>query len=349
MRPRYVHYDLERGFIHNWLVAGPQTIPIELEEIQGYQLKQQLAKRYYQTKSGITQIPVERGPLDKGLFQVGDYSGSWNYYACREDHFVENSGVYPARQYLRSWAYTQLDSKKAQEVLLVLSTHGPADLWLNGLHVQRQEHFFDQNPGSIHCRVPLKAGVNRILVRFEAVAIWECPYAMALRVCKLTDDPISKVEPYQTRDGIRVSIPTLIEALSRRNKFERVAAVTYIAQDVFEGGEQIRLHWPEELEQSSSAVIRLMTPAGQIYAEATVEGTAGDTVFLGLPHQLPAGPYRVFMMPLAWEYYDHDLRITREIPLWNLGRIQYSITPYGTYEERRQEALISAAQSTGLF
>jgi len=54
-------------------------------------------------------------------------------------------------------------------------------------------------------------------------------------------------------------------------------------------------------------------------------------------------------MPLAWEYYEHDLRITREMNLWSLGRNQYSANPYGTYEERRQEALISATQWTGLF
>ena len=44
-----------------------------------------------------------------------------------------------------------------------------------------------------------------------------------------------------------------------------------------------------------------------------VDGTAGDQLFLQHPRQIPAGPYRIFMMPLAWEYYEHDLRITREI------------------------------------
>jgi hypothetical protein len=349
MHSRNVHYKLEHGFIDNWLVAGPQTIPVELAQFKGDNLRQQIAQHYYESASGIMQTPIERGPLTEGLFQVGDYSGSWSYHACREDHLVDHSGFYPAPHYLRSWAYTQLTSKTTQEVLLVLTIHGPADVWLNGQRIQHLEHFYEQQPGSVPCKVLLNKGVNKILVGFEAVAVRECPHAMALQVCKLAGDQVSNGEPYQARDGILVSIPTLIQAISRRNKFERAAAMTYIAQDVFESDEQIQLRWPEVLKQSSPAVIRLMMPTGKIYAEATVDGTAGDQVFLGIPSQIPEGPYHIFIMPLTWEYYDHNIRITREVNLWSLGKSRYSATPYGTFAERRQEALLSATQRTGLF
>jgi hypothetical protein len=349
MRYRYVHYDLETGFINNWLVAGPQTIPVDLPSFHGEDVRGQIARRFYESASGITKTPVERGPLTKGLFQVGDYQGSWSYHACRGDHLVEHSGVYTTPHYLRSWAYTQLPCKSAQEVLLVLTTHGPADLWLNGEHLQRQEHFFEQHPGGLPFKVLLKKGANKLLVRFEAVALQECPHAMALQVCKLTDGQITTpAEPFPARAGIHVRIPTLIEGISRRNKIEKANQAVYILQDVFEGGDPIRLYWPEDLEDSP-AVIRLQTPTGHIYAEATVDGTAGDQVFLSFPHQIPAGPYRILMMPLAWEYYERDLRITHEISLWSLGRSQYSTTPYGTYKERRQEALNNAANHEGLY
>jgi hypothetical protein len=285
--------------------------------------------------------------LTAGLFQVGDYSGSWDYYACREDHLVEKSEVYLTAHYLRSWAYTQLDCKSGQDVSLVLFAHGPADIWLNDQHVLRHAEFHGQEPGSTSCKVQLQEGVNRILVRFEAVAIRECPYAIALQVCKLTQDEGAR--PCSRKDGIRVSIPTLIEAIARRGKFERAAAQTYITQDVFEVNDQIRLHWPADLKKSAAAVIRLMKPTGQIYAEATVDGTAGDQVFLQRPLEIPEGPYRILMMPLAWEYYERNLRITREVSVWNLGRNQHSAMPYGTYEARRQEALVSAARREGLF
>ena len=88
MRVRNVHYNLQNGFIHNWLVAGPQAIAIEARQFKGDNIRQQIARHFYTSDSGITETPVERGPLTEGLFQVGDYKGSWEYLACREDHLV---------------------------------------------------------------------------------------------------------------------------------------------------------------------------------------------------------------------------------------------------------------------
>ena len=215
MPTRSAYYDLERGFVHNWLVAGPQAMPVDLDRFQGDNFRQQVASYYYESQSGITQTPVERGPLTAGLFQVGDYAGSWEYYACREDHLVEKSDVYLTPQYLRSWAYTQLDCKAGQELALVFFTHGPADIWVNDQHVFRYEEFHGQQAGRVTVRVRLQKGVNKILARFEAVAVRECPYAIALQVCKPTEGSITRLRPCQVRDGIRVSIPTLIEAIAR--------------------------------------------------------------------------------------------------------------------------------------
>jgi len=94
MRVRNVHYNLEHGFIHNWLTAGPQAIPVELSQYSGEDIHQQIARHFYKSDSGVTETPVERGPLTEGLFQVGDYHGSWSYISCREDHFVEHCGSY---------------------------------------------------------------------------------------------------------------------------------------------------------------------------------------------------------------------------------------------------------------
>ena len=350
MRVRNVHYNLEHGFIHNWLAAGPQAIAVDSAQFKGDNLRQQIAGHFYESDSGINETPVERGPLTEGLFQLGEYKGSWEYLACREDHLVDHSGSYSSPHYLRSWAYTQLKSKTAQEILLVLTTHGPADVWLNDQHVHRQEHFYDQQPQSISFKVSLNQGTNKMLVRFEVVAVQECAYAMALQVLGSGEGESSgRAKTHPAKLGIEVTIPTMIQSISRRNKFEQAAAITYLTQDVFEADNQIRLHWPDDLKYSSAALVRLMTPTGQIHAEANVDGTAGDQLFLQHPRQIPAGPYRVCMTPLAWEYYEHDLRITREVNLWSLGRSRYSAAPYGTYDERRQEALISATQWTGLF
>lgn len=350
MRYRYVHYNLEHGYVHNWLVAGPQEIPIHLEQYKVENIQQQVERQFYKPASGITQTPVERGPLDKGLFQVDDYSGSWNYIACREDHLVDHSRVYPYPVYLRSWAYTQLPCKAAQEVLLILTSFGPADIWLNGQHIHRQELFSEQQSFSTLFKASLVEGINKIIVRFESVAIRPCAYAIALQVCKLVkEQPNDPLEPYPLEAGIHVTIPSLIQAISRRNTFERVSATTYIPQDVYEGGGPIYLHWPADLDESSFTTVRLIASNGQFYAEADVDGTPGDKVFLGYHYQVPEGPCRIVLMPRPWEFYDKNTRITREIPLWNLGRSRYSASPYGTYAERCQEALVSAAQRSGLF
>ena len=349
MRPRHVHYDLEHGFIHNWLVAGPLASPVEMQQFQGENIRQQIARHYYEETPGITGDPIERGPLTRGLYQVGTYSGAWEYYACREDHLVEHSGSYPSAQLLRSWAYAQLNSKAAGEVWFMLFSHGPADVWLNEQHVQRQENFYGNQPGKVAFKVSLKSGINKILVRFEDIAIQGDPHAMALQVCKSRDAQSSDLEPCQAQDGMRVDIPTLIPAVKRRNNFEHAAAATYITQDVFTADDPIRLHWPDDLEQASAAVVRLVTPTNQIYAEATVKGIAGDQVFLQNPYQIPGGPYRLLLMPLPKEYYELNLRITREIDLWSLSKSRYSAVAYGTYAERRREALTSAAQWKDLF
>jgi hypothetical protein len=350
MHYRYVHYNLENGFIHNWLVAGPQTIPVELELFTDDNIRKQVAQHFFEPDSGIIKTPVERGPLTKGLFQVGDYSGSWNYIACREDHLVDHSGVYPTPHYLRSWAYTQIASKAAQEVLLVLTTQGPADVWLNEQHVHRQEHFHTQQPGSVVFKALLVEGANKIIVRFENVALHECAHAMALQVCKLTEvQPAHYPEPYPSKAGIHVRIPSLIQAISRRNTFEQVSSTAYITRDIFEGAGPIELHWPDDLEETSYTTVRLHADTGQTYAEADVDGTAGDKVFLGYPPQIPEGAYHIQLMPRPWEVYERNTRITREIPLWTVGMNRFSASPYGTYAERRQEALASTARRKGLF
>src|SRR5262245_18563732 len=210
MRVRNVHYNLEYGFIHHWLVAGPQAIAVEPGQFKGNNTHQQIVQQYYESDSGITETPVERGPLTEGLFQVGNYKGSWEYRACREDHLIEHSGFYSSPHYLRSWAYTQLNSKTAQEVLLVLTTHGPADVWLNEQHVHRQEHFCKQQPQSVSFKVSLNQGINKILVRFEVVAMLECANAMALQVMHPDEESARRAKMHRAKLGIEVTIPTLI-------------------------------------------------------------------------------------------------------------------------------------------
>jgi hypothetical protein len=118
-------YPLRAGFVANWLVAGPQASPDSLT---------------WDDDPGIEGVPVERGPLDIGTYQVGEHTGAWAYYACPDDRYVDHSGGYPPDHRLRSWAYAELVVDAATTVTVELSAPGLAGLWLDGALVLRSEH-----------------------------------------------------------------------------------------------------------------------------------------------------------------------------------------------------------------
>jgi hypothetical protein len=339
----YVRYALANGFVDNWLVAGPQVIPLAgFEPSAGQDRRREIAGSCYEKDSGISEMPVERGPLTAGTFRVGDYEGSWSYHHCREDHLVDHTARLAPGHYLRSWAYAQVVSGGPQRVTFTMATHGPADLWVNGQHVHRQEGFSDRRLQSADVEVTLRKGANEVLVRFEQVTACDSPHAMALSV--------------QSRPGewpaarLSVRLPTLIQPVGRRNGIERVLEAAYVDRGVYRHDAPVVVRWPKDLKQAADATLRLQTPSGRIYAEARVQGAAGGESILGSPQQSPPGPYRIVLMPRLDEYYEKNVRLRHELRIWAVGNNSYSEAPYGTQAERRQEALVSASyRDAGLF
>jgi hypothetical protein len=208
MTRSYLHYPLMDGYIHNWLVAGPQAIEVtELERFTGPQYKLHIAQHYYQPEAGIQGEPIEYG-----RYQYGEASGNWSYVRTRHDHLVDLSVFHHITHYLVAWAYAEIDSPHTQEVTFILTTNGPADLWINDRHAHRQEHFFHQSPNRVRFQAQLEPGINRLLVRMEEVAARECPYAMALQLIgfQCRQDGKEKV----------VHIPTSLPDPLRRLKLE---------------------------------------------------------------------------------------------------------------------------------
>jgi hypothetical protein len=322
----YAAYKLQNGYIHNWIVAGPQANPVaDLDRFEGADLKVRIARHYHAE--------------DWTKFTVGDTELRWTYYHCQDDHFVDLSAFYHACHYLRAWAYSRVVSPSPQEVTLVLTTNGPADVWLNGQHVHRQEHFYHQIPRSVPFQAALQKGHNEILVRFEAVAARECPYAMALQVVGLPDNA----------EGADVFVPIPIEAVARRQTLERVFEAAYLEQDVYVFDDFIAVNWPEEMAASASISIRLQTPEGRIYGESQRTGQAGNQAKIGIPYQLYEDYYHALLMPRPQEYYEGNMRITRRIGLWTVKN-RYSQENYSTYLERRIEALYDAfRRETGIY
>ncbi len=333
----YIDFDLQDGFIGNWLAAGPQAVPVgDLSILREPDFKKQIAQRNYEKKSGIFKAPVERGPLTEGTFRLGNYVGEWNYYRCREDHQVDLSTSSSSCDFVRSWAYTQLVSGEAQTADFVLSTFGPADVWVNKKNVCHVEDFSGLPSAHYTFQASLKEGSNEFLVRFAGVANPDAVLAIAVLV--------------QT-PGISVRIPTLIPSISRRNELEGINEMLYLDRDIYAGSVKIELHWPEEVEKylaedekSTHHDVRFQTASGSIYALAEDIGKPGHISYLGTPVSLKEGPYNALILPRAWELYESHIRVTREINTWVMGPNRFSSSPYGTLEERTQEALVNAAR-----
>ena len=121
----YLEYPLQKGYVHNWLLAGPQAVYVQdLERFEGDDYKLQIARHYYKRASDVLQAPVE-----KDSFQIGETDLTWQYYRCLDDHFVDISTFHHTCHYLRAWAYAQLRAPAPQEVTFVLTTNGPAKIF----------------------------------------------------------------------------------------------------------------------------------------------------------------------------------------------------------------------------
>ncbi len=319
----YNPYELQDGFIHNWLVAGPLA-----ERVDHPGNFEEWVKAQYNPEPQIEGQAVEQGPLSEGLFKVGKQQGAWVYYRCREDHLVDLSRVYDSRHYVCAWATTELVSRAAQAVSFRLATFGPADVWVNGKNVCRVAEFSGQ-PGGLTFNADLAEGANTLLVRLEGVASPHCTLAMSFRA---------------ETGGLSVQIPTLIPSLDRRNQLEKINEGIYLDRDVYAFDTPILLCWPGGTQKMTYQDARLQTTTGSIYAHAEDVGKPESKVQLGNASGLNEGPYYAFVMPRTWEYYESQIRITKTLETYVLGRNRFSSGPYGTLEERRSEALQYASK-----
>ena len=322
----YVEYDLRDGYIHQWLYAGPQAISVEnLDQFQGEDFKLQIARHYFQEGTLIDHEPVETV-----TFQLDGADLRWRAFRTLDDHFVDLSAFYHTTTYLRSWAFTGLLATGDQQVDMVLTTNGPADVWINGEHVHRQEHFSHQDPKSVPFQAGLKDGLNEIMVRFEEVAARECPYAMALQVQGL-EHPERPVR-----------VPVVNVGIGRRLMLENIVDQTYLDRDVYVSDQVVQIRWPEDMAISSKMGARLQKPDGRIYAEAHPVAIGGKSQNMVRAYEVPEGELRLFLMAPPEEYYEANMRVQKEYSLYAF-RNKFSEQPYGTYEERRVEALRDAA------
>jgi hypothetical protein len=326
MTVHYARYELEKGFIHNWIVAGPLAMPVlDLDQYRGNDYKLQIARHYYDANLGLPQAPVEAETI-----QLGETNLMWNYFHCDDDHFVDCTAFYHTCHYLKTWACSHVMSPSAQTVTCILTTNGPADVWVNGTRVHRQEHFHHQIPHSVSFQTKLVEGRNEIIVRFEEVAVRECPYVMALQI---VDAPAQSF----------IFIPTLHEGIARRETVEKAIEAAFLDRDAYVWDDEITVHWSPELAQSAEISVRLQKPDGWIYAEGQPTAKPDLHHGMGMPLQIPEGQFQIFLFPTPREYYEGNLRLERRIALTSM-KTKFSDTPYSTLQERSAEALLDAAK-----
>ncbi|MBI3959800.1 MAG: hypothetical protein HY328_13400 [Chloroflexi bacterium] len=325
--PVWLSYPTVGGFVHDWLVAGPLASPVpNLDDFPGADFKLKIARSRYQPETGLAAAPAEL----QSFAPFGEERElTWKIYRAEDDHFVDLSAFYHTCHHLHTWAYCGVESPAAQNVNAVLTTNGPADVWLNGQHIHRVEHFHHQLPEHTTCTLSLQEGRNELLVRFEGVAVRECPYVMALRL---------------DGAGLSVTLPTTIQPAARRQKLEALFAAAYLPQDVFTREQEIVVHWPEGEPAVDNIALRLQRKDGRIYSEHHTQGEERERVNLGISYQFPADVYEVLLFPHPTAYYEQGLRVERRLELRIVGNHKYSTERYGTYPERREEALKEAAR-----
>jgi hypothetical protein len=330
-----VEYDLQQGFISNWLVAGPQEIPLGTDALitDPDTSKQQAARKYQTTKQEITNSPVERGPLTEGIFTIGDFKGEWNYFRCKNDRLVDLSGTFSNPAYVRAWAYTHIVWNQVTTVEFQITAWGPLDIWINKKHIFGYTEFPVQSV-QLKFTASLEKGVNKLLVRIGNMAAPDALLAFRLQII-------------QGEGEGKINIPTLIPSIDRRSQLEWMFDQLYLERDIHAHNQTITLHFPQHLNAHASIDVRLQTTSGRIYGQAEEIGKPGSEVKLGTPASLPFTPFQVLIMPRAWELYESNIRITRRLNLWSVGSQRFSAIPYAHPEERKREALLFASSVEG--
>ena len=341
--PVWLEYPLQDGFVHSWLVAGPLATPLtDIGSDTEPNFKEQIAAEFRAraTASGQAQGPALPAPseifasaLERSKFVPERDETMWRVVRCLDDHFVDLSTFHRTPHYLQAWAYCVLDSPNACEVTFSLTTNGPADIWLNREQCRRVEHFHHQLPHTVSFPARLKQGRNEIGVCFEAVALRECPYVLALQ---LTDD--------KDAGDFSVFLPTSIRPGNRRQKLESVFERAYLDRDMFSRNAKVIVRWPEGEPAQDDFAARLVRKGGRIYSEHHTKGEQREEVFLGSAFQFPRDDYQVFLFPNPEHYYVQGMRVERRIDIHVVGNNEYSTERYGTYPERQREALLYAAR-----
>lgn len=314
----------EDGFIHHWLVAGPQLLVIPDGEYKfNPELRPAVVETLFRKESEVTQPPVEGDEL-----VLDQASLPWHYRVSQDDHLIDLSGFHANSRYLKAWAWAELASETVRDVQVHVFTNGPADVWLNGEHLLRHQEFDYVRSHHATISVALRAGNNALLVRFEQAATRNALFTLAVRLDKVP-----------AGNAVAVRVPTRTNNLARRQALEAAFEQVHLSRDSYGPNDELRVHIPVLSQDQGTVTVALRR------GEETIREVVWDTakgqpfVSLGGANGLRDGEYQVVLAA-------NENR--REIKL-SVVNDSFSPTPYGTDDERRREALEQIAQQGGLY
>lgn len=321
----HLEYTLQDGYLHNWLV----TVPKDADDPVQARADAQAAPACGQASE------IARQPAENVSLVLAGGAWTWKYYKTQQDHLLDLADL-PGSDPRCAWAYARVSLSSPQEATIVLTAYGPVDLWLNGRWVRPRS---DRRPSAAlldaqttSFQAALERGPNDLLVRLQRTA---SPFAMAVRIADLAPSQAPVVR-----------LPTTAEDPARRQVYERLFEQAYLERGTDHRGNHLILHWAEDLETQSPYTVHVQDDQDRIYVEALPVARPSATVNAGHYARLWAGDYQVVLKPPLAEWYNRNLRYQRSIPVHVVDNA-YSNEPYGTYPERRREALEDAARREG--
>jgi hypothetical protein len=333
----YLEHHLVNGYIHNWLVAGPRVLAVQ----PGKAADLSLAGLYQQLPEAARTATLDASvePQEMTEVEVGGEQVSWRYLRCLDDHLIDLSATYPLWKYLSAWAYTVVKLPVDQTAAFVVTANGPVDVWVNGAHVHRQDGFSTSELTSARAAVALHAGENQIMLRFEMLGVGACPFSLALRVVDLAEEA--------ERDA-QVLVPTEARFPRRHEIVEETFEKAYLEEVVNHRGAHFNLRWAEDKGYTMKYAYQVQDKEGLCYVEGHWETDHEKPYDAGHTFRLNERPLYVVLRPILIEYFEHNLRYEKKLPIYVIDN-EYATTPSGSLGERNREALEDAVKHNSLF
>ena len=165
------------GYVRHWLVAGPHETPYE-----GPPGDENVLRR-----EALDDSRVEP-PLKAGLGLTGPFDQPWRFHYPGENFFIEHTSFYHLLTLVDSYAFTEIESPRDENLNAFFWVSGAADLWVNGTHLTRFDPIRYMYPDAQKVVLPLRKGTNTLCVRLQCLGVRDTRILFGLQIEQAGDD-----------------------------------------------------------------------------------------------------------------------------------------------------------------